>query len=117
MKRMAVLEGRSVASHANRLLSALLIFLGLTLSGCDASENTATTAIPCTDNWFAEVESLYPTGDGDGHGPDIGSLEWRSVVEFRLGIRDDPKVPAVNTQQWCTYIDKAYIKQATKPVR
>ncbi len=117
MKRMAVLEGRSVASHTNRLLSAVLIFLGLILSGCDASEDTASPAIPCTDNWFAEVESLYPTGDGAGHGPDIGSLEWRSVVEFKIGIRSDPKVPAVNTQQWCTYIDNVYIRPATKPTR
>ena len=53
-----------------------------------------------------EVELLLPTGDGAGHGPDRGSLEWRSVVEFKLGIRGDPAIPARDTDEWCTYIDE-----------
>ena len=41
-----------------------------------------------------------------GHGPDIGSEEWKSVIEFKLGIRGNPDVPDRNSSQWCDYIDK-----------
>jgi hypothetical protein len=46
------------------------------------------------------------TGDGQGHGPDIGSDEWRSVVEFKLGIRGNPAVPSRASREWCHYIDE-----------
>ena len=45
-----------------------------------------------------------------GHGPDIGSGEWKSVVEFKLGIRGNPDVPDRDSQEWCSYID-ALIQQ------
>ena len=61
---------------------------------------------PCSTEWQQAVESRLATGDGHGHGPDIGSEEWRSVVEFKLGIRDDPSTPARNSADWCAYIDE-----------
>ncbi|MDX2320524.1 MAG: hypothetical protein QNK26_07985 [Moritella sp.] len=59
----------------------------------------------CSSEWFAKVESQVVTGDGQGHGPDLGSSEWRSVVEFKLGIRGDSSVPARDSDQWCDYIN------------
>ena len=61
---------------------------------------------PCSEEWQHWVESNLTTGDGHGHGPDIGSDEWRSVVEFKLGIRDDPSIPARGSEEWCEYIDE-----------
>ncbi|GJL53978.1 MAG: lipoprotein [Nitrospirales bacterium] len=46
------------------------------------------------------------TGDGQGHGPDVGSEEWKSVVEFKLGIRDKPNVPNRDSIAWCRQIDQ-----------
>lgn len=60
---------------------------------------------PCTEAWMWLVESAYPTGDGMGHGPDQGSDEWRSVVEFRLGVRGDASLPPRSSAAWCGYID------------
>jgi uncharacterized protein len=60
----------------------------------------------CSDAWFRFVEQNVPTGDGQGHGPDIGSEEWKSVVEFKLGIRGKPEVPTRTSGAWCRYIDK-----------
>ncbi len=59
------------------------------------------------------VEDRFPTGDGQGHGPDIGSLEWRSVVEFKLGIRGDPAIPPLESDQWCAYVDEHFIEPET----
>ena len=56
------------------------------------------------------VEQQIATGDGQGHGPDPGSAEWRSTVEFKLGIRDDPAVPPLDSNQWCHYINERFIK-------
>ncbi len=55
------------------------------------------------------VETLTNTADGWGHGPDIGSDEWQSVIEFRLGL-DPSDIPERRTSAWCEYIDRK-IKQ------
>ncbi len=47
-----------------------------------------------------------------GHGPDLGSEEWKSVVEFKLGIRDQADLPSRNSEDWCRRIEKALEKQA-----
>ncbi len=60
---------------------------------------------PCTDDWYRAVESTVMSGDGQGHGPDIGSDEWKSVVEFRLGVRGQAGVPARDSREWCDYIE------------
>lgn len=62
--------------------------------------------IPCTEAWFWQLETVLGTGDGMGHGPDIESSEWMSVVEFRLGIRDDPGTPEAGTPTWCAFVDR-----------
>jgi len=78
----------------------------LLASGCgDRVGSAGEAAQVCSPQWFAFVESAVPTGDGQGHGPDPGSEEWRSTVEFRLGIRGLPEVPARMTRAWCRYID------------
>ena len=62
---------------------------------------------PCSTPWLQMVEKTLSTGDGQGHGPDLGSSEWRSVVEFKLGIRGNPDVPDRDSEAWCAYIDQA----------
>jgi steroid delta-isomerase-like uncharacterized protein len=68
---------------------------------------------PCSEPWLEIVEQKLSTGDGQGHGPDLGSSEWRSVVEFKLGIRGNPEVPDRTTDEWCAYIDDK-ISQTTQ---
>lgn len=58
----------------------------------------------CSDKLFAEIEAAVSSGDGLGHGPDVGSEEWQSVVEFRLGLRDNPEIPERGTNAWCGLI-------------
>jgi hypothetical protein len=89
----------------NKLLAFLLVSSWCILSGCQ--EQMPQTGAPglCTDSWYQSVELAVSTGDGMGHGPDIGSAEWKSVVEFKLGIRENPDVPDRNSREWCRYID------------
>ncbi|MCC4262916.1 MliC family protein [Oceanimonas baumannii] len=79
------------------------ILLLLTIPALSAC--TQTTVAPCSPEWAEWVEQKVNTGDGQGHGPDLGSGEWKSVVEFRLGIRGDASVPAHDTPAWCEHID------------
>ena len=60
----------------------------------------------CSDPWYRFIEEKVPTGDGQGHGPDIGSDEWKSVIEFKLGIRDQSDLPRRDGQAWCRRIDQ-----------
>lgn len=61
----------------------------------------------CTQKWYLFIERKVATGDGQGHGPDLGSDEWQSVVEFKLGIRGKADVPQRNSDAWCRYIDRS----------
>jgi hypothetical protein len=84
----------------------IAILVSPIVAGCSDPPETLQRLEPCTQSWYALVESSWPTGDGMGHGPDPGSEEWRSVVEFKLGIRDQPGVPDRNSQAWCEFIDE-----------
>ena len=61
---------------------------------------------PCSVAWNRYVERSLVSGDGQGHGPDLGSDEWKGVIEFKLGIRGQPDVPARDTDAWCLFIDR-----------
>ena len=71
-------------------------------SGARAGSEAVTT---CTMEWYQFVEQKLVSGDGQGHGPDLGSDEWKSVVEFRLEIRGQADLPDRNSEQWCQLID------------
>ena len=58
-----------------------------------------------TRDWNRLIDDVLQSGDGQGHGPDLGSAEWQSVIEFRLGVRDDPELPDAGSDAWCTEID------------
>ena len=84
----------------------LWLIASLFLAACNEGREINPGPEPCTEEWQHWVESRVTTGDGRGHGPDIGSDEWQSVVEFKLGIRGGPSVPPRNTDAWCRYIDE-----------
>jgi hypothetical protein len=79
----------------------------LLLAACAPGENAATdTAAPCPQATFESLAAAVQTGDGQGHGPDTGSDEWQSTVEFRLGVRGNPDVPNRGTQAWCDFVNE-----------
>ncbi|MBW6509172.1 MAG: hypothetical protein K0A94_06445 [Desulfuromonadales bacterium] len=86
----------------------LTILLGLVV-GCTTTSSIVKSAqqtkTSCSGEWYQSIEEKVTTGDGHGHGPDIGSEEWRSVVEFKLGIRGKATVPQRDSEAWCRYID------------
>ncbi|WP_422441882.1 MULTISPECIES: hypothetical protein [unclassified Endozoicomonas] len=89
--------------QSHNLLAGLVI--GLFLTGCSYHGRPEEKSM-CTESWYEYAESRVPTGDGMGHGPDPGSTEWRSVVEFRLNLRDQNLLPDRSSDQWCRAIDQ-----------
>lgn len=93
----------------------LIIFISL-LSACSSFESInidtkfieskpSTKQEPlCSNEWLHYVEGQISSRDNQGHGPDVGSLEWQSVVEFKLGLGNDSALPSKSTLQWCEYI-------------
>jgi uncharacterized protein len=67
----------------------------------------------CSDAWYRAIDKKLLTADTQGHGPDIGSDEWKSVIEFRLGVRGGANVPERSSEKWCQYIDQQ--TQAMRP--
>ena len=66
----------------------------------------AESAVPCSEPWYQYVEKELISGDGQGHGPDLGSDEWKGVVEFKLGIRGQAGLPDRASDDWCQLIDR-----------
>ena len=89
----------------NKLLAFLLASLLCVLSACQNKLQRIETPNLCTESWYQSVELVIPSGDGMGHGPDIGSEEWQSVIEFKLGIRGNPDVPDRSSKEWRSYIN------------
>jgi hypothetical protein len=96
----------------SRLKLSALIALAVATTGCLANKESSTEQQLCSNDWYLLVEKQISTGDNHGHGPDLGSIEWRSTVEFKLGIRNQPGIPALDTEQWCGYINEHFIKPA-----
>ncbi len=106
----STISGMANCSRYVTAINLLLVILPLATTGT-AEANNATNpvsemAASCSDTWYRSIEEKIPTGDKHGHGPDIGSDEWKSVVEFKLSIRGKPDVPAHNSKNWCRYIDQ-----------
>ena len=89
----------------NQLQAIFLVTILCALSACQQQLAPTETAGLCSGSWYQSVESVIASGDSMGHGPDVGSEEWKSVVEFKLGIRGKPGVPDRSSQAWCSYID------------
>lgn len=88
-----------------------IAIIGLGLVGCNATESASIASVEsvpvtCSQAWYQQVEAQLPITDKQGHGPDIGSLEWRSAVEFKLGLRGNGNNPPVDSDQWCGYIQQ-----------
>jgi len=73
---------------------------------CDIVAGKATKPEICTTAWFNHVDTVIHSADLAGHGPDIGSDKWKSVVEFKLEIRGKPDVPARASKEWCDYVNQ-----------
>lgn len=82
-----------------RATAALLALLAVT---CGSGHARAA----CTAAQYHAIAAKVATDDGKGHGPDIGSDEWKSTVEFRLGVRGTPSVPARDSVAWCSYVER-----------
>ncbi len=89
-----------------RSIHAVLLIMLVAPTFASAGQDSTSL---CTKDWYSVVNKKISTGDSHGHGPDLGSSEWRSVVEFKLNIRDNPEVPPTDTDQWCEYINTHYI--------
>lgn len=111
-RRQRLTRSGSLSIGTVKMIRVFVPFCILVVCSCGAVPSSNAGPEPCTEQWFQYVDDRVPTGDAEGHGPDLGSSEWRSVVEFKLGIRGDSQVPQRDTVQWCTYIDKEVRRDA-----
>jgi uncharacterized protein len=90
----------------NRWIAAFLIFAAAFVQASDDHLSSTKAEILCSDSWYQFIEKTLATSDNQGHGPDVGSDEWKSTIEFKLGIRNEPNLPDRNSQAWCRHIDR-----------
>ena len=87
-------------------LTAVLFYTAACAEAGNAARSAPDTGMLCSGAWYRSIEEIVPTGDGQGHGPDVGSDEWKSVVEFKIGIRGRPDIPKRDSNDWCRHIDQ-----------
>jgi len=66
-------------------------------------------AAPGTTAWFDAVEAAVRVCDDEGHGPDIGSDEWKRAVDakvFEDKDDDDAKAPKIGSMEWCEAVGR-----------
>ncbi|RDV26792.1 DUF1311 domain-containing protein [Alteromonas aestuariivivens] len=83
--------------------NSVLVLAACWLMNACASDHTKELEADtgCTTAALQTIEERVGSGDGAGHGPDIASAEWYSVIEFRLGVRGLPLLPEAGTHEWC----------------
>lgn len=90
----------------------LLILLGFSLTAaCGQSPSSSQSqseqsVTPCSAERYAAIDAVIQSGDGMGHGPDIGSGEWKSVVVYKLGLQDNKALPNADAAEWCDFISQ-----------
>jgi uncharacterized protein len=89
-----------------RWIAALIIFAAVCPQASDYNLSKTEMETPCSDSWYQFIDETVATKDDQGHGPDVGSDEWKSVIEFKLGIRDEPNLPDRGSEAWCRHIDQ-----------
>ncbi|MEZ9199991.1 hypothetical protein [Shewanella sp. 10N.286.54.B9] len=95
-----------------KVLAVVICVLTVACDGAERENKASKLELiesQCNQAWFAKVDKQVVSGDGQGHGPDLGSMEWRSVVEFKLGVRGNESLPAADSDLWCAYIDQHFI--------
>jgi len=90
----------------NCWITAGIIFLAAIFQANVSHSSSLEMGTPCSDSWYRFIEEKITTSDPQAHGPDVGSDEWKSVIEFKLGIRGKPNLPARDSKAWCDYIDQ-----------
>ncbi|MEC5398999.1 lysozyme inhibitor LprI family protein [Uliginosibacterium sp. H1] len=102
------------------LLPALLLATTAGAQPAGTANGTTTDPLPsppCSEAWNRSVDRLLVTSDGKGHGPDIGSDEWRAALESKLGIRGTATVTPRGSDTWCRRVDQLVrARVATPPV-
>lgn len=71
-----------------------------TLVLCACNDLPARDGVVCSPSLYQTIDYRLPV-DSDGHGPDLGSSEWKHGVERKLGIGDASGFPERNTDAWC----------------
>ena len=66
-------------------MTRVAIMVVLVLAGCGEARVDRSGEVDQWDQWARRVEARFPVGDAQGHGPDIGSAEWRAAVEQKIG--------------------------------
>jgi uncharacterized protein len=90
----------------NQLLTLTFgVLLASAASATDASGAGGISPPLCSEAWNRMIDAKVTSGDGQGHGPDIGSDEWKGTIEFRLGVRGKPELPTRTSEAWCRTID------------
>ncbi|MET0052281.1 MAG: MliC family protein [Candidatus Thiodiazotropha sp.] len=100
-------------SNIEKLYQVLAFMVVVADVSADSSVNPElAVSVNCSDAWYRATESRLVSGDGQGHGPDLGSEEWKSVIEFKLGIRGQADIPSRKSDEWCRYVDTLIAKKS-----
>ena len=102
----------SLACLSRPFLTA--IATALCLSFLHAAEPAAPAKPPeAWAEWAKWADALHSAGDGQGHGPDVGSDEWAAALGKQLGVTDaEGHGPDLKSKEWRAAVEKKLAGQA-----
>lgn len=90
----------------NSFLPLSLVLFTACAQASEGGTSGPVPGTPCSEDWYRAIEQRVPTHDAQMHGPDIGSDEWKGVIEFRLGVQGRGDIPRHDSESWCRSIDQ-----------
>ena len=88
-----------------------MLLITLALQGCNTNVAIDSDAKLCSNFWYEWVDTIISTRDSHQHGPDIGSSEWKRVIEFKLNLTNQT-LPERDSYNWCVYINRVIINNS-----
>jgi len=87
--------------YRDHIMQKILILFIMIIFLTDISRAT------CSIDVLNKIEKSVQVSDEKGHGPDLGSEEWQTVVELRLDLLGKLAMPDRNSEAWCHYVEQA----------
>lgn len=86
-----------------KIFAAVCTFVVLAWLVATTSIPRTPTVQPCSPEWFSYLNSHYGnTSDEEGHGPDLGDVEWFNAFERQAKLSDSYSLSS-NSQR-CQFI-------------
>ena len=97
-------------NYQRSILAGITLLLSFSQPICADVNSNAFKPPEAWEEWAIWADGLYPVGDEEGHGPDLGTDEWAYALAAQLGVDDKAgHGPDLKSTEWCHALERKLI--------